>query len=69
MISGSIMSSDCQSGTFCLAQLRNVWQHMRTNMKLSLEEQSFFIMSSMYNLLNVSYLNAIHSLPSGYTLL
>ncbi len=43
-----------QSG-FCLQQLRDVWRLMRENMKLSLEEQSFFVMRCMHKLLDVSW--------------
>ncbi len=44
---------------YCVTQLRSLWLHMGNNMRLTLEEQSFFVMKCMETLLKVSW----HSLP------
>ena len=52
-ISGPVISSWQSVRHYCVSQLRSVWLHMGSNMKLSLEEQSFFIMKCMHTLVEV----------------
>lgn len=52
-ISGPVISSSQPVQHYCVTQLQNVWIHIGKNMKMSLEEQSFFLMQCMENFLEV----------------
>ena len=46
-ISGKLISDWQPVRHYCVAQLRKIWAHMITNIKLSQEELSFLFMASM----------------------
>lgn len=58
-ISGRVISSWQPLRHYCLSQLHTVWIHMRNNLHLSLEEQSFFVMRSMQRLIQVSVIVSV----------
>ena len=52
-ISGPVISSSHPIRDYCVMHLRNVWLYIGKNLKMSLEEQSFFLMQCMEKCLEV----------------
>ena len=52
---GSIFADYFPVRMFCMKQLKELWHHLSTTIGISVEERSFLVSRSMWNLLKVSH--------------
>lgn len=52
-ISGPVMTPELSVRHYCLGQLKTIWNHILTNLNLSLEEASHLIMRTLLKFLQV----------------
>ena len=66
-IHGSIISKQLSVRHYCVSQLRTVWMHMRNNLGLLDEEQSFLVMRCTKRLYEVYHQHLLYFPTGNYT--
>lgn len=56
---GSVFPEDLSIRSFCMKQLKTLWGHLSGSMGISVEERSFLVSRSMWNLLKVSFYTSV----------